>query len=92
MLVKEELIHLNDLSFIHQCISDYGINKGNYNTIDAWFYKQGLKSILERRKTIIHFLEFINKMNPGKKKFGNGGLSLLLQKYYSERLETRGIR
>ena len=84
-LCVEEKIHLNDLSFIQLCIENYGINKGIYNTIDAWFYEQGIKNILERRRNILLFLEFVNENRKTKKKFGNGGLSIKLQQYFFEK-------
>lgn len=81
----EERIHLNDLSFIRLCSESYGINKGIYNTIDAWFYDQGVTNILERRKNILFFLEYINQKNEtkrSKQKFGSGGLTTNLQEYF----------
>lgn len=69
-------VQLPDLSFIRLCESRYGINRGVYNTIDLWFYDQGLKDIVERRKTMLSFLEG-NSRQP----FGHGGLSVKLQKY-----------
>ncbi|GAA3331356.1 hypothetical protein GCM10020331_087640 [Ectobacillus funiculus] len=61
--VLESSIHLPDLTFVDLCESNYGINRGVYNTIDAWFYKHGLKDILDRRRNILSFLEFIKPKN-----------------------------
>ena len=71
-------VQLPDISFIRLCESQYGINRGIYNTIDLWFYEQGLKDIVERRKTILSFLN-----GNSRRPFGNGGLSIKLQEYLS---------
>lgn len=85
-LFKEE-IHLPDLSFIRLCESQYGINRGIYNTIDTWFYEQGLRDIVERRTKILSFLTYIqgNSTLDGNSPlhFGHGGLSIKLQEYCS---------
>ncbi|MBT2658450.1 hypothetical protein J7E81_25035 [Bacillus sp. ISL-18] len=92
MLVNEkETIHLTDLSFINVCTNKYGINRGVYNTIDEWFYRQGLLNILERRKNILFFLEYIKGKTEFKNsrcKFGHGGLTINLQEYYSQSFES----
>ena len=80
-------IHLTDLSFINVCTNKYGINRGVYNTIDEWFYRKGLLNILERRKNILFFLEYIKGKTEFKNshcKFGHGGLTIKLQQYYSQ--------
>ncbi|QQK78135.1 hypothetical protein HUG15_01410 [Salicibibacter cibarius] len=67
------------------CLEKYGVNRGIYNTIDEWFYDQGIEDIIERRKEILRFLEFVEnqyeKKNE-KRKFGKGGLKISLQDYY----------
>ncbi|WNS75790.1 hypothetical protein RRV45_01700 [Bacillus sp. DTU_2020_1000418_1_SI_GHA_SEK_038] len=86
----EEKIHLNDLSFIHFCKEKYGVNRGVYNTIDAWFYDQGVVNILERRHYILSFLDSLNgmQMTEGSRpKFGNGGLTIKLREYFFRRDE-----
>ncbi|MEW9671455.1 hypothetical protein [Ammoniphilus sp. 3BR4] len=75
---KEIDVQLPDLSFIRLCESRYGINRGVYNTIDCWLYEQGWKNIVERRKTILGFLD-----GNGRQPFGHGGLSMKLQEYCS---------
>lgn len=90
-LNRREVIHLTDLSFIDFCNKKYGINRGIYNTIDAWFYKQGVKDILERRNTILSFFEFIKGKTESKNnrcKFGNGGLTIKLNDFYFQTYET----
>ena len=84
-----KIIHLTDLSFINVCANKYGINRGVYNTIDEWFYRQGLLNILERRKNILFFLDYIkgkNEFKNSRYKFGHGGLTIKLQEYYSQSL------
>ena len=89
----EKNIHLPDLMFVNLCETEYGINRGVYNTIDAWFYKHEITDVLERRRNIISFLDFIksNSETHGKsrQKFGPGGLAIKLQNYFSkDYLET----
>jgi riboflavin kinase len=84
-------IHLTDLSFAQVCADKYGVNRGVYNTIDEWFYNQGLQNILERRKNVLSFLEFIkgkSEFKTSRCKFGNGGLTIKLQEFYSYRFES----
>lgn len=85
----EETLHLTDHSFINVCNEKFGINRGVYNTIDAWFYKQGINNILERRNSILSFLEFIKRTSEFKNnrcKFGPGGLVIKLEEYHSQYL------
>ncbi|RNB77556.1 hypothetical protein EDM58_14945 [Brevibacillus panacihumi] len=75
----EEDIHLPDISFCRVCENAYGINRGIYNTIDAYFYQKGHRDIVLRRRIILSFLQFIGarsaKLNKKSSyKFGNGGL------------------
>ncbi|RFU65091.1 hypothetical protein [Peribacillus glennii] len=82
----DEIIHLTDFSFVQLCNEKYGVNRGIYNTIDSWFYKNGIVDILQRRRIIIFFLESLNETKEPKKlrpKFGSGGLSVKLQEYFS---------
>ncbi len=73
---KDHVIHFTDLVFISFCEEQYGINKGIYNTIESWFYDKGVVDILERRQTILHFLEVSQQevQKSGKLRFGHGGL------------------
>lgn len=79
---QDQIIHLPDLSFARYCLQAYNINRGIYNTIDAWFYNNGIKEIVQRRDTILSFLSYIQKLNAvnekGKINFGSGGLTLHL--------------
>ena len=82
-----EYLNLPDLEFFHWCQHQYKINKGVYNTIDAWFYQQGVVSILNRRIYILSFLNFVTEEfdhygdDPKYLRFGNGGLSKKLQQF-----------
>lgn len=81
----EETVNIPDLSFINVCNEKYGINRGVYNTIDAWFYNQGVHQIIKRRQTILLFLEYIKEKylpESGRCKFGHGGLTVKLEEYY----------
>lgn len=80
----EEAVHYSDLYFVNYCFEKYGINRGIYNTIDSWFYEQGMDNILERRKNTILFLEYIQKdryENKPRVKFGSGGLKVKLNNF-----------
>jgi riboflavin kinase len=81
----EETVNIPDLSFINICNEKYGINRGVYNTIDAWFYNQGLHQIIKRRQMILSFLEYFKEkyMTDNRHcKFGHGGLTVKLEEYY----------
>ncbi|MBM7572697.1 hypothetical protein [Aquibacillus albus] len=84
LLDTKDTIHFTDFSFIKYCTDKYGINRGIYNTIDAWFYKEGITNIIQRRVSILSFLKFVNEESVVKKnrrKFGPGGLTKQLQVY-----------
>lgn len=83
----EKLIHLPDLSFIRVCNEDYGINRGLYNTIDKFFYERGFERIIDRRKDILYFLDYVQKdadLNNKRPKFGSGGLKIKIEEYLLE--------
>ncbi|MBM4761162.1 hypothetical protein [Bacillus sp. B15-48] len=77
-------VHSPDLQFIRYCEEEYGINRGIYNTIDHWFFNNGIQNILKRRKVIIDFLQ--NSLEPSRQnrkvKFGHGGLSDSLSDFW----------
>lgn len=85
---SEETFQMPDLLFSKLCEEKYEINKGVYNTIDHWFYKQGLSQIVERRKTILAFLKYMKvSENQGKKvKFGPGGLTTRLDHFWEQKI------
>jgi riboflavin kinase len=78
-------IHSPDLYFTQYCEKKYGVNRGIYNTIDEWFFNYGINNILERRQTIVHYLQDLHnqrvKNSTNKVKFGNGGLSTSLMEF-----------
>ncbi|OES44586.1 hypothetical protein BA724_09980 [Domibacillus iocasae] len=82
---KPDVIHLPDLQFIQYCHDQFGINRGVYNTIDAWFFQKGTKNILDRRRKIHHFLMDLQQKSARKKgekiKFGHGNLTKMLNDY-----------
>jgi riboflavin kinase len=86
---KDNVIHLPDLSFVQWCEKSYGLNRGVYNTIDAWFYENGTKDILKRRKLIVYFLNHYKQdQYDGKRiKFGHGRLTSLLSEYSNRKAE-----
>lgn len=82
-----EYLNLPDLQFFLWCQHQYKLNKGVYNTIDTWFYKNGIVSIIHRRIYILAFLDFVKK--PGQQEdphkyiqFGNGGLTKKLYQFF----------
>lgn len=86
---SEEIVHMPDLLFSKLCEEKYQINKGIYNTIDRWFYTKGLIQIIERRKMILSFFQYISlSENPGKKvKFGSGGLTARLGQFWEQQMD-----
>nr|WP_246869473.1 hypothetical protein [Priestia megaterium] len=83
-LEKSEYLNLPDLQFFQWCHSQYGLNKGIYNTIDQWFYGIGIERVQYRRIFILKFLEFSKDYGVVKDqqkfiRFGNGGLIRRLQ-------------
>lgn len=73
---EEQIVQFPDLLFVDFCEKQFGVNKGLYNTIESWFYKNGYVDIIQRRKTLLLFLKFVNGSNRESRrlKFGHGGL------------------
>lgn len=85
-LNNQQTINLPDWLFIQFCKETYGINRGILNTIDRWFYSNGMENIHERRKAMLEFLQHsIRPLNPNgensKVKIGRGNLTGLLKEY-----------
>jgi riboflavin kinase len=80
----DDLIQLPDLLFSQYCLNSFAINKGVYNTIESWFYKQGLSKIEERRAEILSFFHYLSHLYANEKKvqFGSGGLKAQLDHYW----------
>lgn len=85
--IQRHMIHWPDLQFVHWCEEQYGVNRGVYNVIDAWFYNQGLDDIVERRVHILEFLSFqAQNLSKGNTlKFGSGGLKTRLNQFWSQK-------
>jgi riboflavin kinase len=95
-LEKSEYLNLPDIEFFLLCEGRYRVNKGVYNTIDRWFYQNGMKNIIHRRIYLLAFLEFVSESNLKKNqhkyvRFGNGGLTNKLNEFLKE-TETGNYR
>ena len=87
MRVQNDLhFQMPDLFFARICEEKYGVNRGIYNTVDEWFFKQGIEEIVERRKTMLTFFDSIKKVEnkQGKIKFGPKGLTERLTQFYQQ--------
>ncbi|MBB6444321.1 hypothetical protein [Bacillus benzoevorans] len=92
--LAEEILHMPDLQFTKYCEEQFAINKGVYNTIDLWFYQQGISSIINRRGTILLFCQSMAEAGNKKVKFGHGGLTaklLLFWQQYRQSFEHKAI-
>ncbi len=86
------LIHLPDLAFVQWCNTEFGINRGVFNTIDSWFYEKGVKHITLRRKYILQFIQNLDRRHDEKKPkvtFGDGGLIPSLNNYWETSKEDK---
>lgn len=94
MTAAEEKLHLTDLAFSGMCEKIYGVNRGVYNTIESWFYAAGLTHIMERRRTVLAFLEFLaGRPDAGptaRLKLGHGGLKSKLHQFCLQHPAARG--
>lgn len=89
--LAQNKISLPDCLFSDYVEKEYGINRGVYNTIDLWFYKNGLKDLFRRRKEIINFLHNVHEtshLDNKRLKFGHGGLSKKLTDYWERIYNT----
>ncbi|WP_077618375.1 hypothetical protein [Bacillus sinesaloumensis] len=87
---QSEHLNLPDLQFYQWCNSQYGVNRGVFNTIDNWFYENGMINIHYRRIYLLAFLDYtieegIKQEQDKFIRFGNGGLTRELQKFYRPR-------
>lgn len=82
---KKEAIHLPDIDFVRHCERKFRVNRGIYNTIDEWFYHEGITGITERRASTLEFLEYLHGVNGiknnGKINFKSHGLASRLQSF-----------
>ena len=84
---QNEYLNLPDLQFYKWCNDQYGVNRGVFNTIDNWFFENGIINIQHRRIYLLAFLD--HTLEEGMKqehdkfiRFGNGGLTRQLQKFF----------
>lgn len=84
---SEEIVNLPDLLFSKLCEDRYSINKGVYNTIDRWFYEQGVTNIVNRRQMILSFFQSFGIAGKEKVKFGPGGLTTKLNLFWAHRVQ-----
>ena len=84
---SEEIVNLPDLLFSKLCEDHYDINKGVYNTIDRWFYEQGVNHIVNRRQMILSFCQSFCISGKEKVKFGPGGLTTKLNLFWAHRVQ-----
>lgn len=88
MKIHLRIIHSTDFYFQKFCEENYGINRGVYNTIDNYLFEKGFEDILNRRKAILSFLQFVSSRkdkDSTRIKFGNGGLSIHLNEYFNRK-------
>ncbi|MGE7781015.1 hypothetical protein ACQKL0_13925 [Peribacillus sp. NPDC097264] len=88
-LEKSEYLNLPDIEFFLLCQQQYRVNKGVYNTIDKWFYQDGIVNIIHRRIYLLAFLDFVTEENAKENhhkyiRFGNGGLTKKLNEFMKE--------
>jgi riboflavin kinase len=93
---EDRNIHLPDIMFCKYCEDQFGINRGVYNSIDSWFFNQGINNIFKRRKNILNFLQAVCKSDSDngldKFKFGKGGLNIQLNHYFQTICSANPIR
>lgn len=87
MILLEIDLHLPDLDFVRKAEEKFQVNRGIYNTIDAWFYKNGLEDIVKRRSHITQFLTYSSealleeKEKQAKRILFPSGLTSALESY-----------
>lgn len=80
--LENNIVHLPDLSFVHFCEKEFGINRGIYNQIDTWFYNKGKIDIVDRRRKVLKF--FKQSFTNGHIKIGKHGLSMRLEQFWED--------
>ncbi|WP_174727568.1 hypothetical protein [Mesobacillus harenae] len=83
----DKSINLTDLLFAEFCKKEFGINRGVYNTIEKCFFEKGIENVLDRRRLILEFLNYVGQrmIATNKVKFGPGGLTKLLNLYWDNK-------
>ncbi len=82
--ITSDILNLPDLHFFLYCQEQYKLNKGVFNTIDNWFYKNGIVNIIDRRIYLLTFLQYVKECNLETNKyikFGIGGLTKKLNEF-----------
>lgn len=85
-LMQNAYLNLPDLHFFYWCNEQFSVNRGVYNTIDRWFYENGIIEVIFRRMYILSFLKFVSEAGLKAEeqkfiRFGNGGLINQLTKF-----------
>ena len=85
-LLHNEYLNLPDSMFYLFCKERFQLNRGNYHTIERWFYDQGINNLVFRRIYILAFLDFVTRERSVQMnsyiKFGKGGLSAKLREFF----------
>lgn len=89
-------LNLPDLQFYLMCEKHYKVNRGVFNTIDAWFYEYGIVSIIQRRTSVLAFLDFVKEAEQDSQqqkfiRFGHGGFTCKLQQFIENSSGEREI-
>jgi len=92
LLQDNKIVHFPDILFVKYCEGTYGVNRGIYNTIDEYFFQNGLDNVIQRRKMILEFFQYLKKCNvyktTGKLVVGNKGLTMRLREFESVGVRT----
>lgn len=85
-LNNSTFLNLPDTRFYKWCYEQFGLNRGVFNTIDNWFYDNGIVNVLSRRIYLVAFLNYVETsglIQQGERylKFGHGGLSKKLREF-----------
>ncbi|MBS4208033.1 hypothetical protein [Bacillus sp. FJAT-50079] len=84
-------LHFPDLEFVRKTKERFNVNRGIYNTIDAWFYTNGFDHIVDRRRHIIMFLVYAQKTAKNQLLFPNGLTAKLEEYVYSQKKNRVGL-
>ena len=87
---KYNYLNMPDLQFFNWCNQQFKVNRGIYNTIDQWFYENGIVNIYSRRIQLLAFLDSVkdqlNEPHPSKFiRFGHGGLTKRLNDFIMDK-------
>jgi riboflavin kinase len=93
-MLEVDITEVPDNKFVTYCFEEYGLNRGIYNTIDEWLYEYGYLHIVERRRTILAFLQSLQAGHTRNTflKFGKGGLTKQLFDFIMSRSRLQASR